>query len=103
MLSYLLRGVKLFPNKEENEKLSPYIVIEKFKRLISEDIWRNYSKRIFLIHARNDKIIKFKNFKENVELLDLSEENTLVLKKGGHTQKKNEIALVAASLNFFNS
>lgn len=103
MLSYLLKGVKLFPNKEENEKISPYIVIEKSKRLLSEDIWHNYSKKIFLIHARNDKIIKFKNFKENVELLDLSEENTLVLNKGGHTQKKNELVLVAASLKFFNS
>jgi pimeloyl-ACP methyl ester carboxylesterase len=103
MLSYLFRGVKLFPNKEENEKLSPYIVIEKSKRLLSEDTWRNYSKRIFLIHARNDKIIKFKNFKENAELLDLSQENTLILNKGGHTQKKNELVLVAASLKFFNS
>ena len=103
MLSYLIKGVKLFPNKKENEKLSPYIVIEKSKRLLPEDIWRNYSKRIFLIHARNDKIIKFKNFKENVELLDLSEKNTVVLNKGGHTQKKNELVLVAASLKFFNS
>jgi len=103
MLSYLLKGVKLFPNNAENEKLSPYSVIKKSKRLISDDLWDKFSKRIFLIHARNDKIISYKNFQENVKLLNLSEHNTLVLTKGGHTQKKNELLLVAASLKFLNS
>ena len=103
MLSYLLKGVKLFPNKKENEKLSPYIVIEQFKSLISDEKWEQFSQRVFLIHAKNDKIIKFKNLKENVTLLGITEKNTLILKKGGHTQKKNELLLVSASLKFFNS
>jgi len=103
MLRYLLKGVKLFPNNAENEKLSPYIVINKAKSLISDNLWDNFSKRIFLIHSRNDKIISYKNFQENVKLLNLSEQNTLVLTKGGHTQKKNELLLVAASLKFLNS
>ena len=103
MLSYLMKGVKLFPNKKENEELSPYIVIEQFKSLISDEEWEKYSQRVFLIHAKNDKIIKFKNFKENVTLLGITEKNTLILKKGGHTQKKNELLLVSASLKFFNS
>jgi len=103
MLSYLIKGVKLFPNIKENEKLSPYIVIEQFKSLISDEEWENYSRRVFLIHARDDKIIKFKNFKENVSLLGITEKNTLILKRGGHTQKKNELLLVAASLEFFKS
>ena len=103
MLSYLLKGVKLFPNNAENEKISPYSVIEKSKRLISGDLYDKFSERIFLIHARNDKIISYKNFQENVKLLNLSEQNTLVLTKGGHTQKKNELLLVAASLKFLNS
>jgi predicted esterase len=103
MLSYLMKGVKLFPNKKENEKLSPYVVIEQFKSLISDEEWEQYSQRVFLIHAKNDKIIKFKNFIENVTLLGITEKNTLILKKGGHTQKKNELLLVSASLKFFNS
>ncbi len=103
MLSYLMKGVKLFPNKKENEELSPYIVIEQFKNSISDEEWDYYSRKVFLIHARNDRIIKFKNFKENVALLGITEKNTLILKKGGHTQKKNELLLVAASLDFFNS
>ena len=103
MLSYLVKGVKLFPSIKENEKISPYIVIEQFKSLISNEEWENYSRRVFLIHARDDRIIKFKNFKENVSLLGITEKNTLILKKGGHTQKKNELLLVSASLKFFNS
>ncbi|MHA1485752.1 MAG: serine aminopeptidase domain-containing protein [Promethearchaeota archaeon] len=103
MLSYLMKGVKLFPNKKENEKLSPFVVIEQFKSLISDEEWEQYSQRVFLIHAKNDKIIKFKNFIENVTLLGITEKNTLILKKGGHTQKKNELLLVSASLKFFNS
>ena len=103
MLSYLMKGVKLFPNSKENESLSPHIVIEQFKSLISDEEWKQYSQRVFLIHAKNDKIIKFKNFKENVTLLGITEKNTLILKKGGHTQKKNELLLVSASLKFFNS
>ena len=103
MLSYLMKRVKLFPNEKENEELSPYIVIERFKSLISDEEWDFYAKRVFFIHARNDKIIKFKNFEENVTLLGLTEKNTLILKKGGHTQKKNELLLVSASLKFFNS
>ncbi len=103
MLSYLLKGVKLFPNKIENNKLSPYSIIESSKDSLSEDSWRKLSKKVSLIHAKNDKVIKFKNFQENVKLLNLSAQNTLVLNYGGHTQKKNELLLVAASLKFLNS
>jgi len=103
MLSYLLKGVKIFPSKVENDKLSPYSIIEYSKQSLSEDVWRNFSKRVFLIHAKNDKIINFKNFQENVRLLNLSEQNTLVLNSGGHTQKKNELLLVAASIKFLSS
>jgi len=103
MLSYLLKGVKLFPNNAENEKLSPYSVIKNSKSFISDDLWDKFSKRVFLIHTTNDKIIKFKNFQENANILNLSEQNTLVLNRGGHTQKKNELLLVVASLKFLNS
>ena len=103
MLSYLLKGVKLFPNKVENNKLSPYFVIENSKQQLSENVWLELSKRVFLIHAKNDRIIHFKNFQENVQLLNLSEQNTLVLNSGGHMQKKNELLLVASSIKFLES
>jgi predicted esterase len=103
MLSYFLKGVKLFPKNEENERLSPYLLIEHVKKELALEEWKNLSKRIMLIHCVNDKIIKFKNFKENRRILETLEENVLILKKGGHSHKKNESALVGATLKFINS
>jgi predicted esterase len=103
ILSYLLKGVKLFPNNEENDKLSPYSVIKTSQQSLTDEIWRKLSKRVFLIHAKNDKVISFKNFQENVKLLKLPKQNTLVLNSGGHTQKKNELLLVSSSLKFLES
>ena len=103
MLSYLIKGVKLFPNEIENDKLSPYSVIKNSKQTLSADNWSKLSERVFLIHAKNDKVISFKNFQENVKLLNLSQQNTLILNSGGHTQKKNELVIVASSIKFLNS
>lgn len=101
--SYFMKGVKMFPNDEENRNLSPYLIIESVKRNISKEEWQKFAKKVLLIHAKNDRIIKFKNFKENKFILELKDENQLILRKGGHIQKKNELALVGASLRFFNS
>ncbi len=103
LFSYFLKGVKLYPNNEENQKLSPYILFKSMKDKTSEEEWSYYSKKVMLIHCINDKIIKFKNFKENQLILNAIPKNLLILKKGGHSQKKNELALVGASINFFNN
>ncbi|MHA2120998.1 MAG: alpha/beta hydrolase, partial [Promethearchaeota archaeon] len=92
LLSYLMKGVRLFPVEEVNYKLSPYLIMNDIKERVSVDTWITLSKRVMLIHSKNDKVIKFKNFKENSLLLDLPRSNLLVLKKGGHSQKKNENA-----------
>ncbi|MFX0058185.1 MAG: alpha/beta hydrolase [Candidatus Hodarchaeota archaeon] len=103
LLLYFIKGVKLFPKEEENKKISPYLIIENFKNSISKDNWNNYSKRVFLIHSRNDKVIRIKNFFENAQILEIPEKNKLIFRKGGHVLKKNELSLVAACLNFFNN
>lgn len=103
VLSYLMKGVRLFPTREVNYKLSPYLIMDDVKKKVPIDTWNTLSKRVMLIHSRNDKVIKFKNFKENSLLLELPKRNLLVLKKGGHSQKKNESALVGATLKFLNS
>ncbi|MFX1461135.1 MAG: alpha/beta hydrolase [Promethearchaeota archaeon] len=103
LLRYFFKGVKLFPTDEENEKLSPFIVMKNIKQTLTKEEWKILSKRVLIIHCRNDKIIKLRNFEENSNLLNLSEENTLILRKGGHTNKKDELALVGISLRFFNS
>jgi predicted alpha/beta-fold hydrolase len=103
MLSYIMKGVKLFPTPEENKKLSPYLIIEDTKNNFSHEKWEKFSKRVMLIHSKNDRVIKFINFKENAKVLESPNKNLLILKKGGHSQKKNECVLVGATLSFLNS
>ncbi|MFX1343923.1 MAG: alpha/beta hydrolase [Promethearchaeota archaeon] len=103
MLSYFLKGVKLFPKDKENKKLSPFLLIQQVKRELPLEEWKFLSKRVMLIHCINDRIIKFNNFRENRSILEILEENVLILKKGGHSNKKNESALVGATLKFINS
>ena len=102
-LSYLIKGVKLFPTDEENKRLSPYLIIKNAKTILSPEEWERYSKRVMLIHSRNDRVIRFINFKENSMVLESHADNLLILKKGGHSQKKNECVLVGTTLNFLNS
>ncbi len=103
ILNYVLKGVKLFPSEEENKKLSPYIVIQSAKSTLSPDEFRELSKRVMLIHCKNDKVIKMVNYEQNKEILESNPENLILLKKGGHSQKKNELALVGATLNFLEA
>ncbi|MFX0022381.1 MAG: alpha/beta hydrolase [Candidatus Hermodarchaeota archaeon] len=103
LLSYIIKGVKLFPSIEENIQLSPYLSLKKLKDELSLEDWNLFSKKIMLIHCKNDRIIKFKNFKENRLILESPKKNLVILKKGGHSQKKNECILVGACLNFLKS
>ena len=103
LLSYLIKGVKLFPNIKENDLLSPYLLMEKAKKKFTPEDWKLLSKKVMLIHCKNDRVIKFKNLKENRLILESPERNILILKKGGHSQKKNECILVATTLSFLKS
>jgi len=103
MLSYIFKGVKLFPTLEESNQLSPYLLIKNAKKELTSEEWNYFSKRIMLIHSKNDRVIKIKNFKEIKLILEAPDRNLLVLKNGGHSHKKNECILVGASLNFFKS
>ncbi len=100
--SYFMKGVDLSPNENIDQKFSPYLVFKRLKNTLSQAEWNKFSQKVLLIHSKNDKIIPYLNFEENISILELPDENRLILKKGGHMQKKNELALVAATLNFFN-
>jgi predicted esterase len=102
LLGFLLRGIKLFPTNKENQKLSPSLVFKKSKESYSKERFQKLAQRVFLIHSENDKVIGFSNFRENISILELPEENHVVFKNGGHTMKKNEMALVGAILRFLN-
>lgn len=103
LLSYLLKGVKLSPTPEENYRLSPYLFIRKAKEDLEFDQWKHISSKVMLIHSKNDRVIKYINLKENRMILESLKKNVVVLKKGGHSHKKNELILVGAIINFLNS
>ena len=100
LLSYLIKGVKLLPTKSVNEKISPLLLFKKVKNESSDELWQKLSKRVLLVHSKNDRIIKLINFIENRNALELPPENQLILRKGGHNLKKNELILLGASLKF---
>jgi dipeptidyl aminopeptidase/acylaminoacyl peptidase len=100
LLSYLIKGVKLLPKKNENEKISPLFQIKKAKEVSNDEKWQQLSKRVLLVHCKNDRIIKLKNFIENRDALDLPYKNQLILNRGGHNLKKNELILQGASIKF---
>jgi hypothetical protein len=101
--SYFMKGVNLFPGEYVNQKFSPYLVIEGLKNILSQSEWKKFSQKVLLIHSKNDKIIPYINFEENISILELSDEKQLIIRKGGHMHKKNELILVGATLKFFNS
>ena len=100
--SYFMKGVDLSPNEDIDRKFSPYLVFKRLKTTLSQTEWNKYSQKVLLIHSKNDKIIPYINFEENKSILELPNEKQLIFKKGGHMQKKNELALVGATLNFFS-
>jgi len=102
LLYYLLKGVNLHPNKEKNFKLSPYLQFQNIKKETTKEEWIEMRKKVLLIHSKNDRVIKLKNFIENIEILNLPENNQVSFRKGGHSLKKNEIELVGASLKFLS-
>ncbi|MFX1309000.1 MAG: alpha/beta hydrolase [Promethearchaeota archaeon] len=103
LLSYLIKGVKLFLKNEENNQLSPYLIFQNAKGELSLEEWKKFSRKVMLVHCKNDRVLKFKNFKENRMILESPDTNLLILKKGGHSQKKNECVLVGAALRFLDS
>lgn len=102
LINYLIKGVKLFPDNAQNRKLSPYLIFKDLYGKINKEEWKQLASRIMLIHTKNDHIIKFKNFEENCSILNLPMKNKVILDRGGHTHKKNELILVGHSLDFLN-
>jgi len=58
--------------------------------------------RVFLAHCRDDTIVPFFNFEDNVRLLGLPKDNTIVFDSGGHYFLGKEKALVARLIYWFN-
>ena len=104
-LRYSFFAVDIYPNDEENSKISPIYIIENIKeRFLKENEsginWhRFFNDRLRLIHCINDKIIYFHNFLNLVRVTGLDPENYYVFKKGGHMFKMYELALLSSIID----
>lgn len=104
-LRYSFFAVDIFPNDEENLKISPIFTLKKVKEEFmkkdeSGKAWKSFvNDRLRLVHCINDKIIFFHNFLELLEFTELNPHHYYVFKKGGHMFKMYETALLSAILD----
>jgi dienelactone hydrolase len=79
---------------DENKKISP-----KYQLKANDS---ELNKRIFLIHAKNDGIIKFDEFLKIKQLLNLPAEQFLICEKGNHLFRNQHIWILSSALRFFH-
>ncbi len=98
-LRYTFFGVKMNPLDAINYELSPLLQLSELRRKFDNDAdWIDYtSKKLFLIHAKNDKIISFESFIENRDVAKLvsNNKNWEILNSGGHNFLQYELPLVS--------
>jgi pimeloyl-ACP methyl ester carboxylesterase len=90
-----LTGVKQEAlSDEDNRIMSPAFVMKPNRPDLNQ--------RVFLMNCVTDKTIAFDSFSKNQEILNLPEEQTLVMQKGGHTGFHQELVLSARVFQFLN-
>jgi pimeloyl-ACP methyl ester carboxylesterase len=80
---------------EDNRSMSPAFCMQADRSDLNE--------RVFLMNCVTDKAIAFECFARNQEILKLPEEQTLVLRKGGHTGSHQELIITARVLQFLHA
>ena len=99
---YFIRKQLMFITREQNKAVSPALFFEKVKReLNSHEFNKLVGDRVFLSHTRDDKLVSYKNFLENVEALELPSKQTHLFNKGSHLMIRNEPVLLGHALSFF--
>jgi pimeloyl-ACP methyl ester carboxylesterase len=58
--------------------------------------------QVLLIHAKDDKIVRFHNFEENVAFFQLPPDHTLVFEKGGHSLYHLEGVILAQIIKWID-
>ncbi|MDD1777763.1 MAG: alpha/beta fold hydrolase [Candidatus Helarchaeota archaeon] len=79
-------------------------VTADFNQLISPKYYlqRPSKAQVFLIHAKDDRLVEFHNFEKNVALLHLPADHTLVFERGGHSLYRLECMIVAQIIKWLN-
>ncbi len=98
-LRYTFFGVMMNPLDGINYELSPVLQLSKLRKNYNDDNnWIDFtSKKLFLVHAKNDKIISFDSFLENRNIAKLKSRyhNWEILNSGGHNFLQYELPLVS--------
>jgi len=103
-LRYMAKRQLISVTDEENKQLSPMHLIKRYKSRVrsSDGPHEDLFKKVFISHAENDKIVKIKNFWENINELCLPEDNYVLFKKGSHLMIRKKPILLALVIRFFN-
>ncbi|MHA1312710.1 MAG: alpha/beta hydrolase [Candidatus Helarchaeota archaeon] len=88
--------------------VKPKKISEKTNRSISpEFIFKendpDLNSRVFLVHARDDDTISFKEFEKNRRALNLPDDQVLILERGSHMLLHQELLILSSALRFFKS
>ena len=102
-LRYTFFGVMMNPLDEINYELSPVLQLSKLRKKYNDDNnWVDFtSKKLFLVHAKNDKIISFDSFLENRNMAKIKSKyhNWEILNSGGHNFLQYELPLVSTIIS----
>jgi len=102
-LRYTFFGVEMNPLDGINYELSPILQLSKLrKKYGNDDDWIDFtSKKLFLVHAKNDKIISYDSFLENrnVSKLVSQNKNWEIFNSGGHNFLQYELLLVSTIIS----
>ena len=82
-------------SEEDNRIMSPEFVFKADRPDLNQ--------RVFLMNCITDECITFESFKKNQKILQLPQEQTLAMQKGGHTGFHQELILASRIAQFFHS
>ncbi len=103
-MRFSLLGVPYHVPPEVNARISPLLALTAARQKMNPEEWaRIVTKRVFLVHCRNDKTIRIEHFRANVSAFDLPPSQAIVLSRGGHTYLRAELLLGSTLLRIFDT
>nr|MDO8111006.1 alpha/beta fold hydrolase [Candidatus Sigynarchaeota archaeon] len=104
LLRYLFKGELLYVSRQRNLKVSPVHYALRIAQDCGgqQNLQALVNEKLFMCHARNDTLVGYDNFKENVRAFSLPPSNQFIFKKGSHLLVRKESILIGLMYRFFN-
>ncbi|MFX0101667.1 MAG: alpha/beta hydrolase [Candidatus Hodarchaeota archaeon] len=103
--SYEWSQLEMKPSNLQDFIVSPEFHLDKQFGFFNRPVWAGIEKnaeKIFLIHAKNDVVIPYWNFLENIKKLNLPENHYLGLNRGNHWFIRQEHLLIGQIISWLN-